>query len=161
MIKWVILIYDIPNKPSSKRLYVWRKLKRIGALSLQDAVFVLPYTDKTLEQMQWIAAEISEMDGKADVFVSVNTSEKQDEEMKQRILAGVKPKYQDIIDQLSSIELSDRSGCENMLKKCIRLYLDVKYYDYLHCELSEQVEACITKIQNEMKDHAYGKRDER
>jgi len=32
--------------------------KKIGALSFQNAVFVLIYIDKILEQMEWIAAEI-------------------------------------------------------------------------------------------------------
>ena len=27
---WMLLVYNVPNKPTSSRLYVWRKLKKLG-----------------------------------------------------------------------------------------------------------------------------------
>ena len=45
--KWLMLIYSVPRHPSASRLYVWRKLKRLGAIMLQDAVWVLPLTHRT------------------------------------------------------------------------------------------------------------------
>jgi hypothetical protein len=47
------------------RVYIWRKLKRLGAVLFQDAVRVLPNAARTLEQFQWLAAEIVEMGGEA------------------------------------------------------------------------------------------------
>ena len=39
---WVLLDYKIPREPTASRAMVWRKLKRLGALLLHDAVWVLP-----------------------------------------------------------------------------------------------------------------------
>ena len=39
---WVLLVYKIPREPTSSRAVIWRKLKRLGALLLHDAVWVLP-----------------------------------------------------------------------------------------------------------------------
>jgi len=41
---WVLLTYKIPREPTASRAYVWRKLKRLGALLMHDAVWVLPNT---------------------------------------------------------------------------------------------------------------------
>jgi hypothetical protein len=61
------LLYKVPPEPTARRVSVWRKLKRLGALLLHDAVWVLPATPATLEQFQWLATEIEEMEGTAMV----------------------------------------------------------------------------------------------
>ena len=62
---WILLNYKLPAKPSAPRVYAWRKLKRLGAVLLNDAIWVLPATPRTEEQFQWLAVEIQEMHGEA------------------------------------------------------------------------------------------------
>ena len=57
MQSWVFLLYNLPPEPSAPRVHVWRKLKRLGAILLHDAVWVLPATPSTIEQLQWLAQE--------------------------------------------------------------------------------------------------------
>src|SRR5438105_4821429 len=59
------MMYKIPREPTSARVYVWRKLKQLGALLLQDAVWILPANERTQEQLQWLQAEILELKGEA------------------------------------------------------------------------------------------------
>src|SRR5439155_24807629 len=66
--RWLLLAYKVPRKPSASRVYVWRKLKRLGAIAIQDGVWVLPDTPRTKEQFQWLAAEIAELDGDATLW---------------------------------------------------------------------------------------------
>ena len=40
--RWLILIYHLPRDPSRHRVAVWRKLKALGVIYLQDGVVVLP-----------------------------------------------------------------------------------------------------------------------
>jgi hypothetical protein len=63
--QWLLLHYKIPREPTASRVYVWRKLKRLGAVLLHDAIWVLPDTPRTKEQFQWLAAEITELEGEA------------------------------------------------------------------------------------------------
>ncbi len=70
MLQWVVLVYKIPREPAAGRVYVWRKLKRLGALLLHDAVWLLPDTPWTREQFQWLASEIIEMNGEAQLWES-------------------------------------------------------------------------------------------
>ena len=68
MSHWILLNYKLPAQPSAPRVYAWRKLKRLGALLLNDAVWVLPDTPRTAEQFQWLAAEIQEMKGDVNLW---------------------------------------------------------------------------------------------
>src|SRR5438552_15621313 len=68
--KWLLLTYKIPREPTAGRVYVWRKMKQLGAVALQDAVWVLPASPRTQEHFQWLAAEIVELGGEATLFVS-------------------------------------------------------------------------------------------
>lgn len=67
---WLLLLYKISPKPTARRVYIWRKLKRLGAVLLHDAVWVLPDTPRTREQFQWLAAEIIELGGEAWLWES-------------------------------------------------------------------------------------------
>jgi hypothetical protein len=42
MARWELFVYRLPSKPSSARVAVWRDLRRIGALPLQQAAVALP-----------------------------------------------------------------------------------------------------------------------
>jgi hypothetical protein len=40
--RWLLLIYTVPTTPSRTRAYVWREIRRAGALLLRDGVAALP-----------------------------------------------------------------------------------------------------------------------
>src|SRR5512133_3221014 len=65
---WLLLNYKLPAKPSAVRVHAWRKLKRLGAILLNEAIWVLPYTPRTAEQFQWLAGEIQEMHGDVNLW---------------------------------------------------------------------------------------------
>ena len=37
-LKWLLLTYKVPAEPTSKRLALWRRLKGLGAVYLQNGV---------------------------------------------------------------------------------------------------------------------------
>src|SRR3954469_6842611 len=56
--RWLVLVHQLPASPAYLRVKVWRRLQRIGAVALRGAVYALPRTDDTLEDLQWLAREI-------------------------------------------------------------------------------------------------------
>jgi hypothetical protein len=66
--RWVILIYHLPREPSRHRVAVWRKLKTLGALYLQDGVAALPEDAVTREQFEWLQLRVREAGGKATLW---------------------------------------------------------------------------------------------
>src|SRR5438874_4357000 len=97
---WMLLVYNVPNKPTSSRLFVWRKLKKLGAVLLHDAVWVLPATPHTREQLRWLASEIAELDGEASVWESQLTQGPEEEGLVALFRAMVDRPYREILDAL-------------------------------------------------------------
>jgi hypothetical protein len=55
---WLLLIFKVPSDPTARCVYIWGKLKRLGAILLHDSAWVLPAPRYTKEQLQWLVAEI-------------------------------------------------------------------------------------------------------
>src|SRR5882757_1414601 len=64
---WLLLIHQLPTKPAYLRVKVWRRVLRIGAVGLRGSVYVLPRTEQTLEDFQWLTREIVQAGGEASV----------------------------------------------------------------------------------------------
>src|SRR5215218_3131063 len=67
-IRWLILIYHLPREPSRHRVAVWRKLKALGALYLQDGAAALPDDAVTREQTGVAAAPRAGGRGRGDAL---------------------------------------------------------------------------------------------
>jgi len=109
---------------------IWRKLKRLGALLLHDAVWVLPATPWTREQFQWLAVEIGELGGEAHLWESHLLLNGQAEALVQQFQARVDAVYQDILGELERDEAD--------LVALSRRYQQVRAQDYFHSELGIQ-----------------------
>jgi hypothetical protein len=64
---WLLLIYTVPAKPTRKRAYIWREVKKIGAVYLRDGVCALPQRPETVAAVEAIAARVREFEGEAAV----------------------------------------------------------------------------------------------
>src|SRR5438270_9397240 len=100
MSSWVLLVYKVPREPTALRAGVWRKLRKLGALLLHDAVWVLPATPWTREQMQWLAVEILELGGEAYVWESRELLVGQEQVLVQQFQSRVDSVYQEILAEL-------------------------------------------------------------
>ena len=65
--RWLLLIHQLPPKPAYLRVKVWRRLQSLGAVAIKNSVYVLPKTDGTLEDFQWVAREIVKDGGEATI----------------------------------------------------------------------------------------------
>ncbi len=58
---------------------VWRRLLKLGAVSLKGSVYLLPFSEDHLEAFQWLTEEVARMQGEA-AFVKVNGIETMSQE---------------------------------------------------------------------------------
>jgi hypothetical protein len=65
--RWLLLIHQIPPKPDYFRVKIWRRLQRVGAVAVKNSVYVLPKSESSLEDFQWILREIMEGGGDASL----------------------------------------------------------------------------------------------
>jgi hypothetical protein len=64
---WLLLIYTVPARPTRKRAFIWREVKKIGAVYLRDGVCALPESPETLQSVEAIASRVREFEGEATV----------------------------------------------------------------------------------------------
>lgn len=67
---WVVINYTLPREPSRARVSIWRRLKRIGAVNMQQSMWLLPLTQENLDQMNAIRDEVAAFGGEAFVMKS-------------------------------------------------------------------------------------------
>jgi DNA-binding transcriptional regulator PaaX len=72
--QWLLLIYRVPSDSSRARVAVWRDLKRLGGLYVQQAVCVLPDREDLRESLDRVRARIDELGG-SSIFVTLRDVE--------------------------------------------------------------------------------------
>jgi hypothetical protein len=69
-VAWLVLIYTLPPEPTRKRAFVWRELKKIGAVYLRDGVCVVPDRPAIVLAMRAIVDRVRAFDGQATLVES-------------------------------------------------------------------------------------------
>ena len=101
---WVLLSYRIPREPSTPRITVWRKLKRLGVAQLGDGLIALPADARTREHLDWIAEEIVESGGTATVWLAQPATAAQERELATEMAAARRDEYRVVIDQAAAAD---------------------------------------------------------
>lgn len=141
MTQWLLLVYKVPNEPSARRVYVWRKLKRLAALALQDAIWVLPATSHTREQLEWLAAEILEMGGEAFLWEASQVLAQPEAHLIQQFIDQVEAGYQEILAALAQAEAD--------LAALSKRYQQLKSQDYFNAPLGQAVRDALLRARGE------------
>jgi hypothetical protein len=131
MSEWLLLTYKFPSEPTARRMYIWRKLKRLGAVTIFDAVWVLPHTPRTHEQYQWLAAEIQELGGEAMFWKAQAEVAGQEETLISQFQRQVEETYRTLLEQL------DRGQVE--ITAAAHEYQQIHQKDYFQSELGLQI----------------------
>ena len=79
--EWILLIHQLPPKPTNLRVRIWRKLQKLGAVAIKNSVYVLPASEKTHEDFQWLKQEIDSAGGEASVFKAASVEGATDQEI--------------------------------------------------------------------------------
>lgn len=138
MTTWLLLTYKVPNKPSALRVYIWRKLKKLGALLINETVWILPDNSRTAEQFQWLTAEIQEMHGNVYLWRSSLLFEGREEELMSQFTKQVDSSYQALLKKMNK-KNSD-------LSELSREYQQIASRDYFNSELGRKVRETLLSM---------------
>lgn len=70
--RWLLFVHQLPSNPSNLRVRTWRRLQRLGAIPIKQAVYVLPDTPSAREDFEWLKTEVKAAGGDASVFSADN-----------------------------------------------------------------------------------------
>jgi hypothetical protein len=119
---WVLLIYRLPREPSRHRVAVWRKLKDLGALYLQDGVAALPEDAVTREQLEWLQVRVREAGGEASLWEGRPNAQAEGIELAEAFRSSREEAYQAIIEGAERVRRkAELGGGETLLAELGKL----------------------------------------
>jgi Protein ChrB, N-terminal len=102
--RWLLLNYKVPAEPASKRVALWRRLKGLGAVYLQNGVCLLPKTDDHVRRLKMLENDVAEMGGDAVILETVAFDRAQEDKVVARFKADRDDAYREFIDKCDDFE---------------------------------------------------------
>lgn len=101
---WLLLTYKVPPEPAAKRVALWRKLKGLGAVYLQNGVCLLPRGDDHVRRLKLIENDISGMGGEAVILETAPLDKAQEEKVIARFNADRDDQYREFLGKCEGYE---------------------------------------------------------
>jgi hypothetical protein len=102
--EWLLLIHQIPPKPSYFRVRIWRRLQQVGAIAVKQSVYALPKSQQASEDFGWILKEIAEGGGEASVCEARFLEGLTDEQVVSMFQSARKGEYEKIIREARNLQ---------------------------------------------------------
>lgn len=68
--KWLVINYNLPTEPSRHRVATWRGLKKMGAVNIQQSMWILPEDEENYSALRRLSADIETNSGEAFLMKS-------------------------------------------------------------------------------------------
>jgi len=128
---WLLLIYRVPSEPTRLRSTVWRRLKSLGAIYLQNSAAALPASVNAERALRKLRSEILEMSGTAALLSCTVIAGEQ--EVRAAFQAARNDEYEEIVDK-----------CQDFLSQLKKEYAE---NHFTYAELEEN-EVDLVKLKN-------------
>jgi uncharacterized protein (UPF0335 family) len=102
--RWLLLIYRVQAGSSSRRTYVWRQLRQLGAVYLQQAVAVLPDRPELRAGLDQLGARIRAGGGDVSLLETQSPSAAWEAELVDRFNLARNAEYDEIIESVERFE---------------------------------------------------------
>jgi len=116
----VLLSYRVPREPSTPRIAVWRKLKRLGVAQLGDGLVALPADARTREQLEWVAEDVEQAGGSAMLWSARAESVEQERRIAAEMAAARALEYDAVREQAQAVSAADAVAVVRRLRGELR-----------------------------------------
>ena len=153
--RWLILIYQLPREPSRHRVAVWRKLRDLGALYLQDGVTALPEDAVTREQLEWLQLRVREAGGEATLWEAKPGTVAEEAELVEAFRSSREKTYRDIIARAERLRRKAQMGggaLSERLGKLEREFRAERRRDYFRSPLRLEAAGALKAAREAVRD---------
>lgn len=144
--QWVLLCYRVPREPSTPRIAIWRKLKRLGVAQVSDGVVALPADARTREQLEWVADDVEQAGGTAMLWTAAPGSRGQERRLAEQMQAARAEEYAAVQQEAESARtgpVTDRVGVLRRLRAELRR---IERRDYFPPEEKDAARAALAAL---------------
>lgn len=101
--QWLVLFYQFPKGPDARRVKVWRRLQRVGAVAVKNSVYVLPQTDQSQEDLRWLLAELKSQGADGAILESRFVDGMTDQDVKDLFNAARAADYRQLREEIDAV----------------------------------------------------------
>ena len=102
-LRWLILVHQLPPRPASARVRVWRRLQQVGAVVLRNSLYVLPVSPETREDFDWVRQEIMTSGGQVSVLEAAAVDGITDDELMLEFRRLRTAEYEDLAAEIRAL----------------------------------------------------------
>jgi len=151
----VLLVYRIPREPSLNRVAVWRTLRDLGALYLQDGVATLPEDAVTREQLEWLQLSVREAGGEATLWEGRPGTVAEEAELVEAFRSSREEAYRAIIAGALRLRRKAEMGDGDVLEQLSKLergFRTERRRDYFHSPLHLEAAGALKAAREAVRD---------
>jgi hypothetical protein len=150
--EWVLLAYRLPREPSTPRINVWRKLKRLGVAQVVDGLVALPADARSREKLEWIAAEAIDAGGVASIWLGRLTSARQEQELAAAMTTAVSAEYEAVREAAVATESEPDATRRRTLARLRRELGRIGERDYFPPDARETAHRAVEALASTLVD---------
>jgi hypothetical protein len=158
--RWLLLLHQIPKKPDYLRVKVWRRLQRLGAVTIKNAVYALPRSEERNEDLQWVMREIVAGGGEATLVEANLVQGLRDDEVEALFDKARDADYEELVEQIRKAsklfpkrgKLADggRRKVETELERLRRRLEEIAAIDFFHSSSRETASSLLEELRQKL-----------
>jgi len=148
--QWALLCYRLPREPSTPRIALWRKLRQLGPVQVLDGLVALPADSRTREQLEWIAEQVLEAGGTAEVWVAQPGTAAHERELAQRMQGRIAEEYAAVVEAATAALAEEPGRRKRTLGRLRRELRRIRRRDYFPPPEREEARAAVERLANSL-----------
>ena len=167
---WLVLIHQLPPKPSYLRVKVWRRLQGIGSVPIKNSVYVLPNTEEAREDFEWVLREIVQEGGEASLCEARLVDGLTDDEIRSSFQTARENDYRELGTDVrtlaretlprrgSTLSAEKRTQLETALTRFRKRLADIGEIDFFSAPGRETVDGLLGDLEERLGQEGNSRR---
>lgn len=164
---WLLMTYKVPAEPTTRRIALWRKLKGMGAVYLQNGVCLLPKTDDHVRRLKMLEQNVLEMGGDCVILETTALDQAQQSKVVERFKADRNEQYAELIGRCADFEkeiakeiakqkftYAELEEEDTDLKKLMGWFEKIQKLDFYGAPLAEVAQTRLHDCESVLEDYA-------
>jgi hypothetical protein len=158
--RWLLLLHQLPAKPSNLRVHIWRRLQQVGAIALRKAIYVLPDTAESREDFEWIRSEIASRGGQVSILAADALDGYTDEELQSAFRSARTADYDALIARARAVgenvgrrkkEGHRRATLQKELSRLRDRFQALRATDFFHSPRAVDAQTAIGHLESQLR----------
>ena len=163
--EWLLLMTQLPAKPSSLRVSVWRKLREAGSASLQNGVWILPHNPENQMFMERLLAYIKHKGASAQILLAQELNQTTHADLITRFNADRDQEYEAFLEecagfvalieketQASKFSFTELDEIEQYLARLRKWIAKIQERDFFAAPKSKTAVAAMNECRLQLRD---------